>query len=70
MAKIAIATDSNSGIKISECENSNIFVLPMPFIINGQEYEEEISLSQKDFYTKLEENATISTCNSTFIRLS
>lgn len=61
MPKIAIATDSNSGIKISECHNSDIFVLPMPFIIDGNEFEEEISLSQEDFYSKLETNATIST---------
>ena len=61
MPKIAIATDSNSGIKISECHNNDIFVLPMPFIIDGQEFEEEISLSQQDFYSKLESNATIST---------
>ena len=61
MQKIAIATDSNSGIKISDCYDNDIFVLPMPFIIDGKEYEEEISLSQEEFYSKLEENATIST---------
>lgn len=61
MQKIAIATDSNSGIKISDCYDNDIFVLPMPFIINGKEYEEEITLSQEEFYSKLEENATIST---------
>ena len=61
MTKIAIATDSNSGIKINECYDNDIFVLPMPFIIDGKEFEEEISLSQQEFYSKLEENATIST---------
>lgn len=61
MPKIAIATDSSSGIKISECQNNDVFVLPMPFIIDGNEYEEEISLSQEDFYEKLKENANIST---------
>ena len=33
----------------------------MPFIIDGNEFEEEISLSQEDFYTKLKDNANIST---------
>ena len=60
MSKIAIITDSNSGIKLTE-QNEDLYVLPMPFIINGEEYFEEISLSQEDFYKKLAENADIST---------
>ena len=60
MSKIAIVTDSNSGIKLTD-QNEDLYVLPMPFIINGEEYFEEISLSQEKFYEKLAQNADIST---------
>ena len=60
MSKIAIITDSNSGIKLTE-QNEDLYVLPMPFIINGEEYFEEISLTQQKFYEKLAQNADIST---------
>lgn len=61
MSKIAILTDSNSGITIEEGKKNGIFVIPMPFIINGEEYLEDISLNQKEFYEKLKGNANIST---------
>ncbi len=60
MSKVAIVTDSNSGISINE-QNEDLYVLPMPFIIDGEEYYEEVSLSQEDFYKKLTSNANIST---------
>ena len=36
--KIAVVTDSNSGITQAEGKRLGIFVLPMPFMIDGQEY--------------------------------
>lgn len=51
--KVAIMTDSNSGITQKEAQELGIFVLPMPFTIGGQEYEEDINLSQEEFYDKL-----------------
>lgn len=50
--KIAITTDSNSGILPEQVENENIFVLPMSFIIDGKEYFENIDLTQEEFFTK------------------
>ncbi len=61
MNKIAIVTDSNSGITQSRAKDLGIYVLPMPFTIDGKEYFEDISLTQEDFYRKLEENADIFT---------
>lgn len=61
MLKIAIVTDSNSGITRSEAGELGVFVLPMPFMINGEQYYEEINLSQEEFYKLLLENADIST---------
>lgn len=59
--KIAIVTDSNSGIGQKEAEQLGIFVLPMPFLIDEKTYFEDISLTQEEFYRKLAEDADIST---------
>jgi len=61
MVKVAVATDSNSGITQEEGKKLGIKVLPMPFIINEQTYFEDINLTQDDFYKMLEEDADIST---------
>lgn len=61
MAKIAITTDSNSGITQSEGKQLGIYVLPMPFIINDETYFEDINLTQEEFYNKLEDDENIST---------
>ena len=41
MSKVAIVTDSNSGITQAEGKELDIFVVPMPFYINGKLYYEE-----------------------------
>ena len=61
MDKVAIVTDSNSGITLSEAKELGIRVVPMPFLIDGDTYYEEISLSQEDFFKKLAEDVDIST---------
>ena len=61
MGKVAIVTDSNSGITQKEAKELGIRVLPMPFYINGELFYEDITLTQKEFYKKLEEDADIST---------
>ena len=59
--KIAIVTDSNSGITQSEAKELGCFLIPMPFLIDEKEYFEEISLSQEEFYEKLLSGADVST---------
>lgn len=61
MSKVAIITDSNSGITQSQSKELGIFVLPMPFMINGVSYLEDITLSQEQFYELLKDGADIST---------
>ena len=61
MGKIAIVTDSNSGIVQAEAKELGIYVVPMPFMIDGKDYLEEINLTQEEFYQKLTEGAEIST---------
>lgn len=59
--RIAVVTDSNSGITQKLAKELGVFVLPMPFVINGETFFEDISLSQEAFYEKLQSDAAIST---------
>ncbi len=59
--KIAIVTDSNSDITPEEAKKLGVFLVPMPFLINGEEYFEEVNLTQAEFYEKLLSGAEVST---------
>lgn len=59
--KIAIVTDSNSGITTERAKELGVFVIPMPFIIDGETFYEGINLSHDEFYEKLKNDADIST---------
>ena len=59
--KIAIVADSNSGVTQDEAKELGIYVLPMPFMIDGQVFYEGIDLSHEDFYARMEEGAEITT---------
>ncbi len=61
MNKVAVMTDSNSGFTQQQAKEAGVYVLPMPFFINGETYYEDINLTQEQFYQKLEDNADIST---------
>lgn len=61
MNKVSIMTDSNSGITQKEAEAFGIKILPMPFLIDGETYFENVNLTQEEFYKKLEEDVDIST---------
>ncbi len=62
MSGIAIITDSNSGITQAEGSRDGLFVVPMPFMINGTDYLEDINLTQEEFYRRLtDEKADIHT---------
>ena len=59
--KVAIVTDSNSGISQEEAKKIGVTVIPMPFLIDGEEYFEDINLTQEEFYKKLMSGADVST---------
>ena len=61
MSKLAIITDSNSGITQRRGKELGIFVLPMPFFIDGQLFLEDITLTQEQFYERLGADSDIST---------
>ncbi|MCU6760910.1 DegV domain-containing protein SAV1425 [uncultured Roseburia sp.] len=65
MSKIAVITDSNSGITQAEGKELGIYVVPMPFYINGEMFLEDIDLSQEQFYERLTEGAEIKTSTPT-----
>lgn len=56
MGRVAVITDSNSGITQDMAKELGITVLPMPFYINGELFLEDISLTQDEFYEKLQDD--------------
>ncbi|RHN99726.1 DegV family protein [Clostridium sp. AM22-16AC] len=63
--KIAVVTDSNSEITQAQAKEMGITVLPMPFMIDGETYYEDITLTQEQFYQRLKDNSDISTSQPT-----
>ena len=61
MGKIAVVTDSNSGITQEKGEELGVHVIPMPFYIDGELFLEDITLTQEAFYEKLASDCEIST---------
>ena len=61
MSKVAIVTDSNSGITQAQAKELGIRVMPMPFYINEEMLLEDIDLTQEQFYERLTEGADIHT---------
>lgn len=61
MKKIAIVTDTNSGITQEMGKTMGIHVIPMPFFIDGELFLEDITLTQEEFYKRLGEDSDIST---------
>lgn len=59
--KVAVVTDSNSGITQALAKELGIRVVPTPFFINEELYLEDITLTREDFFQKLDEDAEIST---------
>lgn len=61
MSKVAVVSDSNSGITQAEAEALGVTILPMPFFAGDKTYYEDIDLTQDEFYQMLTQNTDIST---------
>ncbi len=61
MSKIAVVTDTNSGMTDEEAEKLGIFLMPMPFIVDGKEYFEGVNCTYEHFFEMLEKGAQVST---------
>lgn len=61
MGNVAIVTDSNSGISQAEGKELGIYVIPMPFLVDGNLYFEDVDMNKEQFYHFLENDADLST---------
>lgn len=61
MGNVAIVTDSNSGISQAEGKELGIYVIPMPFLVDGKIYFEDVDMNKEQFYHFLENDADLST---------
>lgn len=61
MGKIAVITDSNSGITQKQAEQYGVVVVLMPFLIAGETYFEDVTLTHDAFFARLQEDVDIST---------
>ena len=61
LKKIAVTTDTNSGLMPHELDEQGIFVLPMPFVVDNECFLESVDLSRADFYEKLKGDSKITT---------
>lgn len=64
MRKIAIVTDSNSGIGQKQAEELGCFVIAMPVIIDDKTYYEGIDIDRENFYARLSEDCNVSTAQA------
>ena len=59
--KVAVMTDTNSGILSEEAKELGIFSMPMPVIIDGENYVEGVNLSRAVFFEILMKDAEVTT---------
>lgn len=61
MSKIAVTTDTNSGISCEDAEKYGVYSLAMPFTIDGEEYFEGVNCTYEQFFEKLAQGADVKT---------
>lgn len=61
MKKIGVVTDSHSSITKEEAQRLGVYVLPMPFTMEGECYYEDVTLTRADFFEKLKEGVEVTT---------
>ena len=59
--KIAILTETNSGLSPGQADAHGVELVPMPVMLNGETFFEDISMTQDEFYKYLEEGAEVMT---------
>lgn len=63
MAKVAIVTDTGSGITVSQAKEMGIGIVSIPFMFGNSDktYFEEINLTREEFWQKLQAGETVHT---------
>ena len=59
--KIAIMTDTNSGMSVNEGKENGICVIPMPVIVNDKEYMEGEDITHAEIYRELISGSDVKT---------
>ena len=59
--KVAIASDTNCGITLDEAKELGIYLVTMPFFVDGEEYYEYKTMDHAMFFEKLRDGAEVST---------
>ncbi len=70
MGKVAIVTDSNSGITQQEAKELGVHVLPMPFIVDGETHFENVDLTRGEFFQLLKAGINITTSQPSAVSVS
>lgn len=61
MSKTAIMTDTNSGITPEAAAERGLYLLKMPFLIDGEDHLEYGDISYEEFFRRLDSGADVST---------
>lgn len=61
MNRIAVMTDTNSGITPAEAELNGIYLLKMPYFVDGNEYMEYGDMPYSEFFERMINGAEVST---------
>ena len=61
MRKTAIMTDTNSGITPEAAAEKGLYLLKMPFLIDGEDHLEYGDISYEEFFRRLDSGADVST---------
>ncbi|MBO6046418.1 MAG: DegV family protein [Erysipelotrichaceae bacterium] len=59
--KVAIMTDTNSGMSVEDGKKLGVYVLAMPVIINGKDYHEHVDITHQELFRQLRSLADVST---------
>ena len=60
MSKIAIMTDTNSGMTVEEGKRHGIFVLPMPVIVDGKDCTETVDITHESLFAAMKQGFPVS----------
>ena len=59
--RIAIVTDTNSGISVEEAARLGVYLVAMPVILNGETFFENVTITQEEFFTRLKQGVDVGT---------
>lgn len=61
VSRVAVVTDTNSGISPEEAERIGVTLIPMPFTVDGEEYFEGVTCTYEHFFEMLAAGGDVST---------